>query len=172
MGVLAGWNNIIIDNCAVAGYYIAGSDGTLQPRALHALRRRLVGGNAGTITNCAADCPEIRLTSFFANASRGGFVGQIRQSGCVQNCYALGFLKVTTTAAAPCTSAGFCGENDGQLSNCSAPPRWSRRQRVRRPRLRATGGLVTTASSNNGTYDFVGAPAATPRRPGTPPASR
>ncbi len=160
MGVLAGWNASNVDNCAVAGYYVAGSDGTLHAYENCTLYvGGLVGGNAGVITNSAADCPEIQLSSIFADASMGGFIGRNLQNGSIRNCYALGFLRVTDSRGGSVHIAGFAGSNEGQLNNCySAVALEASGDTAVAHGFAPTGGLVTECFYlNNGTYDFVGA---------------
>ncbi|MCR4771713.1 MAG: InlB B-repeat-containing protein [Oscillospiraceae bacterium] len=160
MGVLAGRSDGTIDNCAVAGYYISGSDGTLHAYENCTLYvGGLVGGNSGVIENCAADCPEIRLSSVFANVSMGGFAGLNMQSGSIQNSYALGFLKVTDSRGGSVHVAGFAGNNGGQADSCYCATAIEVSGLTSTAHgFAPTGGLVTNCFYlNNGTYSYVGA---------------
>ncbi|MBP5167496.1 MAG: InlB B-repeat-containing protein [Oscillospiraceae bacterium] len=160
MGVLAGWNSGDIENCAVAGYYVSGSDGTLHAYENCTLYvGGLVGGNSGVIENCSADCPEVRVSSVFANVRMGGFAGVNLQSGSIQNSYALGFLKVTDSRGGSVHIAGFAGSNGGQLDNCycATALEVSGVTSVAHG-FAPTGGLVTKCGYlTNGTYSYAGA---------------
>ena len=110
IGVLVGRNFGTIQNCAVSGYYIAGSDGTIHAYENSNLYAGgLVGGNAGTITNCSADTPALRLSSSYANAYLGGFAGI--NSNYISNCYALGHIEVAFAKGGRVSIAGFAGRN-------------------------------------------------------------
>lgn len=110
MGVLVGRNIGTIKNCAVSGYYIAGSDGTIHAyENSYLYAGGLVGGNAGTIVNCSADTPAMRLSSTFSNAFLGGFVGS--NSNYIDNCYALGHIEVAFARGGGVSIAGFAGRN-------------------------------------------------------------
>ncbi len=120
IGVLTGYNVGVIDNCAVAGYYVSGVDGTL-----HAYRDSvlyaggLVGFNAGTVKNSQADCPAMRLSSSYANAFMGGFIG--KNTGSIVDCYDLGHLEVEALrgAVGDVSAAGFAASNaGGRIEDC------------------------------------------------------
>ena len=119
MGVLAGYNgkDANIENCAVAGYYIAGSKGTifaLQGSTLYA--GGLIGLNEGIIKNSAADFPMINLfTNFTSEARVGGFVGWNQSR--VENCYAIGHIDADVRGR-NVELGGFAAKNDGFISDC------------------------------------------------------
>ena len=114
MGVLVGKNDGTIENCAVSGYYIAGSDGTIHAyENSYLYAGGLVGENDGTITECSADTPALRLSSAFANVYLGGFVGV--NNSYIGNCYALGHIEVAYAKGGRVSIAGFAGRNDARI---------------------------------------------------------
>ena len=120
MGVIAGYNGAsgVVNNCAAAGYYIAGYDGTIHAYSNSLLYvGGLVGTNEGHIQNSASDCPTIRLSTLEAEAYVGGFVGSNQGGGVVYNCYALGHLNVAYSRGGSVSLAGFAGQNKGSISN-------------------------------------------------------
>lgn len=120
MGVLAGYNaeGATIRNCAVAGYYLAGADGTIYAYAnSHLYGGGLVGGNEGAISNCSTDCPTIRLSTLNADVHVGGLVGYNFSDGTVTNSYAIGHIDVAWAIGGSVEIAGFAGENEGALSD-------------------------------------------------------
>ena len=119
IGTLAGYNKGTVENCAVAGYYIAGHDGTLHAYSDSTLYiGGFAGGNSGKITSCSADTPEIRLSSLYASVRLAGFVGCNFSTGTVDNCYDLGYLEVTESRGGAIYAAGFAGKNEGRLNKC------------------------------------------------------
>lgn len=116
LGVLAGQNNGRIHNCAVSGYYIAGSDGTIHAyENSYLYAGGLVGENAGTIVNCSADTPTLRLSSTYANVCLGGFAGA--NSSYISNCYALGHIEAAFAKGGRVSIAGFAGRNSARIQN-------------------------------------------------------
>lgn len=117
-GVLVGYNAGTVSNCAVAGYYVAGSDGTLHAYANSTLYvGGLVGLNAGSIRNSAADTPAIRLSSLYAEVRLGGFVGYNTPSGSVVDCYDIGYLEVAESRGGSVFASGFAGSNEGRIQS-------------------------------------------------------
>ena len=117
MGVLAGYNAGTISNSAVAGYYLAGSDGTIHAYTnSHIYLGGLVGGNSGSISNSSADFPRMSLSATYATLRAGGFVGSL-ESGSVSNCYAVGHIEVLDARGGSVRIAGFAGANGGLISN-------------------------------------------------------
>lgn len=167
MGVLAGQNAGAIANCAVAGYYIAGTDGMLHAYANSTLYvGGLVGRNAGlyagitaTVKNSAADCPSITVSSTFANVSVGGFVGCNEVNGSIRNCYALGHLETADVRGGSVHLGGFAGKNDGKLNaSYCAESMITSGVTVSGHGFAPAGGLVTDCCFlNDGTYTYVGA---------------
>ena len=161
MGVLAGYNATggTITNCAVAGYYLAGSDGTLHVYENCTLYAGgLVGRNNGTIRNSAADCPTMRLSSLFATINAGGLVG--RNGGTIENCYALGHAEVVDTRGEGVTISGFAGVNEGtgRIQNSYCAFSLSASGTTRAYGFTPKGGLVTNCYYlDNGTYSYAGA---------------
>ncbi|MBQ9545149.1 MAG: InlB B-repeat-containing protein, partial [Clostridia bacterium] len=120
MGVIAGYNgpNGIIYNCAAAGYYIAGSDGTIHAYSnSHVYIGGLAGANEGRIQNCASDCPTLRVSALNAEGYIGGFVGSNNNSGMIYNCYALGHINVAFSRGGSVNLSGFAGINNGTITN-------------------------------------------------------
>lgn len=118
MGVLVGRNMGTIDNCAVAGYYLAGADGTLHAYANSTLYAGgLVGVNTGVVRNCSAECPTIRLSSLYAQVRLGGFVGLNEARGRISNSYDLGYVEVAESRGGQVNASGFAGLNEGRISS-------------------------------------------------------
>lgn len=118
MGVLAGHNaeGALIENCAVAGYYLAGEDGTLYAYGNSRLYAGgLAGSNEGTISGCSSDCPTLRISALNADVRAGGLVGS--NAGTVSDCYALGHIEVAWSRGGEVHTAGFCGTNSGSISD-------------------------------------------------------
>ena len=123
IGVLVGYNaqNARIENSAVAGYYVAGSDGTLHAYTDSTVYAGgLVGENAGTVINSEADSPAIRLSSLYAQVNLGGFVGMNAETGSIINSYDLGYIKVAESRGPEDSvhAAGFAGGNVGRITEC------------------------------------------------------
>ncbi len=124
IGLLTGYNEGKIENCAVAGYYVAGQHGDVNEEAqsgmlygtLYAYQYStlcaggLAGGNSGTIRNSTADCPAIHISAHHATAKIGGFVGE--NTGAIEDCYALGHIEATYAEEGSVRIAGFAGFNE------------------------------------------------------------
>ena len=160
MGVLAGGNGAggTINNCAVAGYYLAGSDGTLHAYENCSLYAGgLVGRNDGTIRNSEADCPAMRLASVFATVRVGGFAGVNGTSGTIDNCYALGHIEVTDSRGDGVHISGFAGRNDGKMQNCYCAVSLIASGEARVYSFAPKGGFVTNCTYlDRGVYSYVG----------------
>ncbi|MBQ7026640.1 MAG: hypothetical protein IJN31_08545, partial [Peptococcaceae bacterium] len=159
IGVLAGNNeaNGRIENCAAGGYYLSGSDGTLhayQNSNLYA--GGLVGSNAGTIINSAADTPKMRLSSSYANVYMGGFAGT--NSGIIRDSYALGHLETIFAKGGHVAMAGFAGENNAIIddSYCATALTASGETAVTYGFAPAGGVVNNCRYLNNGTYSYIG----------------
>lgn len=110
-GVLSAWNAGQVNNCAVAGYYLAGSDGTIHGYANStAYIGGLIGWNEGIISNCAADAPRLRLSMYRATCYAGGLTGWNSKN--IYNCYALNHIDSTAQGGAT-HIAGFSAGNVG-----------------------------------------------------------
>ena len=156
MGVLAGINSGMISNCAVAGYYIAGSDGTIHAyENSYLYAGGLVGENTGTITNCSADTPALRLSSIYARAYLGGFVGN--NSNYIYNCYALGHIEVAFAKGGRVSIAGFAGRNSARIQNsyCATALTSSGDSTASYGFAPAGGRVQSCDYLNNGTYTYV-----------------
>ncbi|MGN0169636.1 MAG: type II secretion system protein [Lachnospiraceae bacterium] len=158
MGVLTGRNEASgrISNCAVAGYYVAGSDGTIhayQNSVLYA--GGFAGGNLGTITSCAADTPTLRISSNYAKAYLGGFIGH--NNGSVSNSYALGHVEVAFAKGGHVSIAGFAGKNSAVIRNSyCATALTASGENTSAYGFAPEGGSVTNCQYlNNGTYSYV-----------------
>ncbi|MDO4960569.1 MAG: prepilin-type N-terminal cleavage/methylation domain-containing protein, partial [Eubacteriales bacterium] len=117
MGVMAGFNAGVITNSAASGYFISGSDGTIHAYTNSNLSAGgFVGCNSGTITNCSEDCPQIRISTNYANAYVGGFVGS-NQYGTIRNSYAMGYIQVIESKGGEVNVSGFAGANTGRISS-------------------------------------------------------
>lgn len=119
IGVLAGLNNGTIDNCAIAGYYLSGSEGIIYGlNNSNFYVGGLVGLNSdkGRITNSSADLPIISINMFQANCYAGGFVGS--NEGTINNTYAINHINAVSYGEATSTSiGGFAGYNIGRITN-------------------------------------------------------
>lgn len=159
MGVLAGYSKGTITNCAAAGYYLAGEDGTVHAYTGSSSNiGGLVGTNEGTITNCSADSPKLRLSLFETTANAAGFVGTNTISGTISNCYALGAIDVVEAPRSDVSVAGFAGNNQGSIQNCySATAIFSSGENTEVYGFSPVGGLVKNCDYlNGGTYTYVG----------------
>jgi len=119
MGVLTGRNNANarIENCAVAGYYLAGSDGTIHAyENSHCYLGGLTGSNAGTIVNSSADVPLIRLSTNYAYVYLAGFAGS--NQGTIRNSYTLGAFEVAIIKGGRVEEGGFAAVNTGKIIDC------------------------------------------------------
>lgn len=116
-GILVGYNSGSIDNCAVAGYYLTGSDGTIHGyQNSNIYIGGLVGYNHedGTITNSSADSPKLALNMYNATCYAGGFVGY--NEGTINNTY--GLNHITSIVSGGMTNiSGFAGFNTGEIRN-------------------------------------------------------
>ncbi|MGN1141647.1 MAG: type II secretion system protein [Oliverpabstia sp.] len=158
MGVLVGRNESKgkISNCAVAGYYIAGSDGTIHAyENSYLYAGGLVGVNAGTVESCAADIPTMRLSSTFANAYLGGLAGN--NSGVINNSYALGHIEVAFAKGGSVSIAGFAGRNSAVIRNSyCATALTSSGDVTTSYGFAPNGGSVSNCQYlNKGTYSYV-----------------
>lgn len=116
-GVLAGYNNGKIDNCAIAGYYLSGSDGKI-----HGYRNSkiyiggLVGYNSidGKISNSASDLPKLSLAMNSSTCYAGAFVGF--NEGSINNTYGISLIE-SNAQTGDTKIAGFAGYNTGSINN-------------------------------------------------------
>lgn len=156
IGILSGENEGYISNCAVAGYYIAGSDGTI-----HAYRNStlyaggLIGVNRGTVSNCSADTPSLRLSSTYASVYMAGLVGNNTNS--ITNSYALGHIEVVFARGGQVKISGFAGRNSGVIRNsyCATALTASGESTTSYGFSPAGGGIVNCTYLNNGSYSYV-----------------
>lgn len=116
-GVLTGYNNGKIDNCAIAGYYLSGSDGKI-----HGYRNSkiyiggLVGYNSidGKVLNSAADLPKLSLAMNSSTCYAGAFVGF--NEGSINNTYGISLIEANAPTG-DTKIAGFAGYNTGSINN-------------------------------------------------------
>ena len=117
MGALAGINRGQITNCAVSGFYTAGSSHTLYVRQNGTLYfGGLVGSNRGTIRNSEVDTPLVNANILYGKAYIGGFAGENTSAGRITNCYSVGKLKVEYSKGETSIMGGFTAQNTGLLS--------------------------------------------------------
>lgn len=115
IGGLVGFNNGMVDNCAVYGV-----DVKMTASGIYAYVGGLVGRNEGTITNCSAESNALTVDgSSFAHIYAGGFVGENANNGSISAAYAVGRIngEVKDSEALIC---GFAGMNSGTISNAYA----------------------------------------------------
>lgn len=116
-GVLVGYNEKggVIDNCATAGYYLAGKDGKIYGyRNSEVYVGGLVGFNVGAITNSAADLPRLSLIMNSATCYAGSFVGY--NEGTIDNSYGISMIESNAPDGAT-KIAGFAGYNTSVINN-------------------------------------------------------
>lgn len=116
-GVLVGYNEKggVIDNCATAGYYLAGKDGKIYGyRNSEVYVGGLVGFNVGTITNSAADLPRLSLIMNSATCYAGSFAGY--NEGTIDNSYGISMIESNAPDGAT-KIAGFAGYNTSVINN-------------------------------------------------------
>ena len=155
LGVLVGWNQGTISNCAVTGYKISlpvynGATVNLGG---------LVGRNeGGTITACSAETPVISAKSYNANIYAAGFVGD--NSGTVYNSYAAGYLEITESKLNKNTVriAGFAARNDsGSLLRCYSGAALMGSGDTQMYGFTCTGGAtINCYYLDGGTYEYRG----------------
>ena len=118
MGALAGINEGQITNCAVSGFYIAGSSNTIYVRQNGTLYfGGLVGSNRGTVRNSEVDTPLVNANILYGKAYIGGFAGENNSAGRITNCYSVGKLKVEYSKGESSDMGGFAALNAGYLSD-------------------------------------------------------
>lgn len=116
-GVLVGYNENggVIDNCATAGYYLAGKDGRIYGyRNSKVYVGGLVGFNVGSITNSAADLPRLSLVMNSATCYAGSFVGY--NEGTIDNSYGISMIE-SNAPDGDTKIAGFAGYNTSVINN-------------------------------------------------------
>lgn len=116
-GVLVGYNEKggVIDNCATAGYYLAGKDGKIYGyRNSEVYVGGLVGFNVGAITNSAADLPRLSLIMNSATCYAGSFVGY--NEGTIDNSYGISMIE-SNAPDGDTKIAGFAGYNTSVINN-------------------------------------------------------
>lgn len=116
-GVLVGYNDGIIDNSAIAGYYLAGEKGKIYGyRNSTVYIGGLVGYNSanGSITNSAADLPKLSIDMNTATAYAGSFVGY--NEGIIDNTYGISLIE-SKAPDGDTKIAGFAGYNTGTINN-------------------------------------------------------
>ena len=162
LGVLAGYNAGKISNCAVSGYYIAGSKGTIVASTSSTVHvGGLVGANANTgrISNCSADSPRLRLSALSANVTAAGFVGINLSGGKISNSYALGAVELAESKNSSVNIAGFAGKNSGRItSSYTATALEVSGEGAQSFGFAPKGGYVPSDSCfylNNGTYSYL-----------------
>jgi len=160
MGVLAGKNTGEISNCAVAGYYVAGGEGTIYSLSdSHLYIGGLVGKNEGAIYNSSSDSPKVSIsTSYTAETRLGGFVGYNTDSGTINNCYCLGSLEVTSAKEGNTILSGFAAYNDGFITECyCATSMIGRGDNTLTYGFSPLGGHIENVQYlNGGTFRYVG----------------
>lgn len=116
-GVLVGYNDGVIDNSAIAGYYLAGEHGKIYGyRNSTVYIGGLVGYNSanGSITNSAADLPKLSIDMNTATAYVGSFVGY--NDGIIDNTYGISLIE-SKAPDGDTKIAGFAGYNTGTINN-------------------------------------------------------
>lgn len=116
-GVLVGYNKGDIDNCAIAGYYLSGSDGKIHGyRNSNIYIGGLVGfnSNEGLISNSSADLPKLSLAMNSSIAYAGSFVGY--NEGIINNTYGISMIEANAPTG-DTKIAGFAGYNTGTINN-------------------------------------------------------
>ena len=116
-GVLVGYNDGVIDNSAIAGYYLAGQYGKIYGyRNSYVYIGGLVGYNSvnGSITNSAADLPKLSIDMNTATAYAGAFVGY--NEGIIDNTYGISLIE-SKAPDGDTKIAGFAGYNTGTINN-------------------------------------------------------
>lgn len=158
LGVLAGRNAGTIGNCAVAGYYVAGKDGTVHAYADTTVNLGgLVGTNIGTITTSSADIPQLRLSTTFATARAGGFVGN-NNGGTIRDSYSIGAIELADARGGSTSIAGFAGKNNYRISSSYAAVALTLSgENATSYGFAPKGGSVSGSSYlNGGTYVYTG----------------
>lgn len=116
-GVLVGYNDGVIDNSAIAGYYLAGQYGKIYGyRNSYVYIGGLVGYNSvnGSIRNSAADLPKLSIDMNTATAYAGAFIGY--NEGVIDNTYGISLIE-SKAPDGDTKIAGFAGYNTGTINN-------------------------------------------------------
>ncbi len=156
MGVLAGQNNGVISNCAVAGYNVADSNTIIANTDSWVYVGGLVGSNNGSISGCFADNPEIRLSALYAHVGAGGLVGRNQTGGSISNSYALGYVNAAFAKDSDVSVSGFAGRNQGSISDSYCATALSGAGFDKTYAFAPEGGIVRGCSYlNEGSFTFV-----------------
>lgn len=157
IGVLAGYNNGTINNCAVAGYYLSSPEGAIQGyEGATVYVGGLVGYNdeKGSINKASADSPKLQLSMYRSTCYAAGLVGY--NVGSINNAYALN--HITSNARGGNTIiAGFAGGNTGRILNSySATALTSSGDGSYSYMFAPTGGsVISSYYLYKGSYQFV-----------------
>lgn len=116
MGTLAGINSGRIQNCAVSGYSISGTNKVYVRSNGTFYFGGLTGSNRGTIVNCEADTPLINSEVLYGNAYIAGFAGENASGGIIRNSYAIGHVMVEDAKGGATAISGFTSRNAGSLN--------------------------------------------------------
>ena len=111
-GVLAGYNNGYITNCAAAGYYL---NLTTYDTTLYA--GGLVGFNNKEITRCSLQSPKITVETNRANGFIGSFAGMNGGSGVITSTCSMSAVDVTRYTSGTVRVGGFAGGNVGSINS-------------------------------------------------------
>lgn len=118
-GILAGYNKATIRNCATAGYYISGGDGTIHSYEGSTMYiGGIAGYNSGSISNSSTVFPKLSVTTLYSSLYSGGVVGS-NNGGIISNSYAIGHMELVESKGdgSSVILAGFAADNRGVIEN-------------------------------------------------------
>lgn len=156
LGILTGMNTGTITNCAVAGYCMADSRGTIIGNTNgYIYAGGITGENSGTISNSASDTPQIRVTTNYTTVYIGGFTG--RNTGIISNSYSLGHIDVVNPRGASIVLGGFTARNSGEITSSYAAENIQASGNSTVYAFSPQGGSVRNCNYlSNGTFSYVG----------------
>jgi|GEM_PF-2303979 len=159
MGILSGFNEGEVYNCACAGYVMQGTDSTIYAQQSSILHIGcLIGHNEGTVRQCSVASPSLGITSNYARVYIGGFVGYNVAKGVIENCYDISSLNVLQSTGGKVEVGGFAGHNDGRINNSYCATAIVTSGSAVGYGFAPTGGSVNGCSYlNGGTFTYVGA---------------
>lgn len=150
MGMLAGYNNGVIYQCAASGYNMdchAYSGSTFYIGGL-------VGYNAGSVRSSSVSAPRIVGSGTYATIHSGGFVGG--NSGQIRQSYAVAAVEIMTIRGGEVAIAGFAADNIGTIRNSYCATALSSAGAATYGFAPNSGSVVDCFFLNGGTYSFAG----------------
>lgn len=150
MGMLAGYNEGTIYNCAASGYQMqnnAYSGSTVYVGGL-------VGYNDGAIRSSSASAPDISGSSTYAKLYAGGFTGG--NGGQIRQCYTMANIEILPIRGGGVTISGFSASNAGSIRESYCATALTSAGALTYGFAQGSGSVTNCYYLNGGTYSFVG----------------